>query len=209
MSPAYLSRPETLLANEVAFLGFILEQRIRRQTAILHVTRQLDGIEDLLITRAAADIAAEALLDFLAVSERIGAQRGGRRHYHAGNAVAALARARLVKRPLQHAQFAGFRERFYRLDGCALRFGKRHQARFHQDAIHEDRTGAAFAGTATFLVAREVEVVADEVEQPLVRLGTARDLPAIDRGIELKVRHRRPPAPVPARQGQRLPAALH
>jgi hypothetical protein len=195
--------------DEVAFLRFIVEQRARRQTAVLHVARQLDGIENLLIARAAADIATKTLLDFLAVGEWICTQRGGRRHHHAGNAVAALACPGLVKGLLQDAQFACLRKGFYGLDGCALRLGKRHQARLHQDAVHEHRARAAFAGTATFLVAREVEVVADEVEQPLVRPGAARDFPAIDRGIELKVRHRRPPARVSARQGQRLPAVPH
>ena len=198
-----------VFADEVAFFGFVFEQRIRRQAAVLHVARQLDGIENLLIARAAADIAAKALLDFLAVGERIGAQCGCGRHHHAGNAVAALACPGLVKGLLQNAQFARLRKGFHGFDGCALRLGKRHQARLHQDAIHEHRAGAAFAGPAAFLVTREVQVVANEVEQPLVRLGAARDLPAIDRGIELKVRHRRPPARVSARQGQRLPAVPH
>jgi len=198
-----------VLADEVAFFGFVFEQRIRRQAAVLHVARQLDGIENLLIARATADIAAKALLDFLAVGKWIGAQCCGCRHNHAGNAIAALARAGLVERLLQNAQFACVRKGFHRLDSRALCFSKRHQARFHQDAIHEHRTSAALTRTATFLVAREVEVVADEVQQPLVRLGTARDLPAIDGGIEQKVRHRPPPARVPARQNRRLPAVLH
>ena len=77
--------------------------------AVLHVARQLDRVENLLIAGAAADIAAQPLLDFLTVGEWIGTQRCGRRHHHAGNAVAALAGARLVKGLLQDAEFAGFR----------------------------------------------------------------------------------------------------
>ena len=177
-------------------LGIFLQQRGRGQSAVLHVARQLDRIENLLIAGAAADIAAEPLLDLLAVGKRIGAKRRGRRHHHAGNAIAALAGAGLVESLLQHAQFAGMSERLDRLDRRALRLGHRQQARFHQHAIDEDRTRAALAGAAAFLVAGEIEIVADEIEQALMRLGAARDFAAVDRRLELKVRHKPPPVPV-------------
>jgi hypothetical protein len=75
----------------------------------LHVTRQFDRVENLLVAGAAADIAAKALLDLLATGERIRPKRRGRRHHHAGDAIAALAGARLMERLLQHAELAGVR----------------------------------------------------------------------------------------------------
>ena len=182
------------LADEIALSGFSLGKDRRRQAAVLHVARHFHGIENLLVAGAAADIAAEPLLDFLAVGERIGAQRRGRRHHHAGDAVAALAGAGLVEGLLQHAEFAGFRQRLDGLDLRALRLRHRQQARLHQHAVDEHRTGAAFAGAAAFLIAGEIEVVAQEIEQALVRLRAARDLAAVDRGLDLELRHRRPRA---------------
>ncbi len=112
MSPAYLSAPDTLLgrveapdigADEAAVLLLVLGERGRGQAAVEHVAGELDRVEYLLIAGAAADIAAEPLLDLLAADERIGADRRGRRHHHAGDAIAALAGAGLVERLLQHA----------------------------------------------------------------------------------------------------------
>ena len=216
MSPAYSQPARHLarridaahgLADDIASSVSVFHQRGRRQSAVLHVARQFDRVENLLIAGAAADIAAEPLLDLLAVGKRIGAQRRGRRHHHAGDAIAALAGAGLVEGLLQHAQFAGRGQRFDRLDRRALRLGDRHQAGFHQHAVDEHRAGAAFAGAAAFLVAGEVEIVAHEIEQPLMRLGAARDFAAVDGRFELKVRHRPPPAQARAPAGS-APARL-
>ena len=182
-----------VLADEVAGVGLDLGERCRRQTAVLHVARQLHRVENLLIAGAAADIAAETLLDLLPVGVRVGAQRGGRRHHHARDAIAALAGAHLVEGFLQEAQLTAGGERLDALDGRALRLGHRQQAGLHQGAVDEHRAGAAFAGAAAFLVAGEVEIVAQEIEQPLMRLGGALDLAAVDDGLDLEVRHRRPP----------------
>ena len=198
-----------VFADDVASFGFVLQQRSRRKRAILHVARQLNRIEDLLIAGAAADVAAQPLLDLLTVCERICAQRSGRSHDHAGNAVTALAGARFVKGLLQDAEFAGFCQCLDRFNCRPLRFGDRQQTGLHQRTVDEDRAGAAFPGTATFLVAGQIEVVPDEIEQPLVRLGIAGDFATIDRCFELKVRHRPPPAQVRARPAARQRHALH
>ena len=157
-------------ADIFAVRHFIFGERRRRQAAVLHVARQLDRVEDLLIAGAAADIAAEPLLDLLAIGERIDAQRRGRRHHHAGNAIAALAGTGLVEGLLQQRQIALPREPFDGLDLRPLRLADRHQAGLHQHAVDEHRAGAAFAGAAAVLGAGEMHVVAQEIEQPLMRL---------------------------------------
>src|SRR4029453_1191471 len=80
-----------VLADEIAFLGFIFEKGGRRQVAVLHVTGKFDRVENLLITGAAADVSAQAFLDFLAVGEWICPARRRGSHHHAGDAIAALA----------------------------------------------------------------------------------------------------------------------
>ncbi len=181
------------LADEVAGFSFRFGEHARQQAAVLHVARHFDGVENLLIAGTAADIAAKPLLDLFAIGKWVGAQRRGRRHHHAGDAVTALAGAGLVEGALQDIELAGLGQRLDGLDMSALRLGHRQQARLHQHAIDEHRTGAAFAGAAAFLVAGEMQVVAQEVEQALARLGVARDLAAVDDRFETKVRHRLPP----------------
>jgi hypothetical protein len=89
--------------DEVTLLGFVFEQGVNRQAAVLHVPRQFDCVENLLIAGAAADIAAKPLLDFLTINEWVRAQRGSRRHHHAGNAIATLTGPRLMESLLQDA----------------------------------------------------------------------------------------------------------
>ena len=125
MSPAYLSAPDTLLGASMRrtlapmkapSAGSSSASALAGRRPLLHVARQLDRVENLLVAGAAADVAAEPLLDLLAIGERIGAQRRGRRHHHAGDAIAALAGARLVERLLQHRQLAGLGQPLDRLD---------------------------------------------------------------------------------------------
>ena len=189
-----------ILADIVALLGVDAVQHGHRQVAVLHVARQFDGVENLLVAGAAADVAAEPFLDLFAVGKGVDAQRRGRRHHHAGNAVAALAGAGLVEGLLQHAQFAGLGQRLDSVDPGALHLRHRQQARLHQHAIDEHRTGAAFAGAAAFLVAGQVEVVANEIEQTLRRLRCTRNLAPVDDRAERKIRHRRPQVRSTARQ---------
>src|SRR5262245_33363000 len=157
----------------MAFLVLIVEEGGRRQAAVLHVTGKLDGVENLLVTGAAADVSAKAFLDFLAVGEWICPERRRRGHHHAGDAIAALARACLMEGLLQYAELSGLCERLDCFDGLPLRLRERHKAGFHQNAVDEHRARAAFAGAAAFLVAAQIEVVADEIEQALMWLAVA------------------------------------
>src|SRR5262249_60642585 len=107
----------SVFSDKLPSLAFVPEQSRGRQRAVLYVARELDRIKDLLVAGAAADIAAKPLLDLLAIGERIGAQRRGRRHHHAGDAVAALAGTCLVEGLLQRAELAGLCQRLDGLDG--------------------------------------------------------------------------------------------
>lgn len=164
-------------------------ERCRRQLAGNHVPGDLDRLEYLGITGAAADVAAEALLDLLDARIGVLAQGRCRRHHHAGNAVAALAGAGLVKGPLHRCKLAGRCQPLDGLDPGPVRLSDRHEAGLDQLAVDEHRTGAALTGAAAFLGAGQVEVVAQEVEQPQMRRGPSLHRPAIDFKLEFEFRH--------------------
>src|SRR5208282_280714 len=60
-------------------------------------------------------------------------------------------------------------------DLAAIGLGAEHQARAHDVAVDDDRAGAAIARAAAFLAARQVELVAQYVEQGLLRLAEELD----------------------------------
>ncbi len=165
-------------------------QRRGRQRAVHHVARQFHRLEDLLVAGAAADVAAEPLLDLLVAHEGVGADGAGRRHHHARDAIAALAGAGLVEGLLENAHLAGPGQVLHRLDGRALHLGGRHEARLHQHAVDEHRARAALARPAAFLGAGQVQVVAQEIQQPQVGLRGAPHLAAVDGQFNLEIGHR-------------------
>ena len=100
---------------------------------------------------------------------------------------------------LQQAHLAGLGQPLGGLDGRTLRLGHRQQTRLHQYAIDDHRTGAAFTGAAAFLGAGKIEIVAQEIEQSLMRLGITCDLAAVDGRLDVEVRHMLPAVPGKAR----------
>ena len=162
--------------------GLVLAERGLGLAAVQDVPRQLHRIDDLLVAGAAADVAAQAFLDLVQVGGRVAAQRGRRRHHHARNAVAALARAALVEGALQHRHPVVAIEVVDRLDLGALDLLHRRQAALDQLAVDEHRAGAALAGAAAFLVAGELQLLAHEIDQPVVIGHVAADLAAVDGG---------------------------
>ncbi len=182
-------------ADHLVVLALVLGQRRGGPGAVHDVARELDGIEDFLVAGAAADIAAEALLDLLGSDERIGADGGRCRHHHARDAVAALAGAGLVERLLHDAQLTGARETFDRLDLGTGDFGGRNEAGFDERAVDEHRAGAALSRAAAFLGAGQVQGVAHEVEQPGGCRHRLRHGAPVDGGFDLEVRHSGPRVP--------------
>ena len=90
-------------------------------------------------------------------------------HQHAGSAHAALRSATSKKCLLQRMQLTIDCEPFNRLYARAFGLQHGHKAAVHQLAIHVNRTRAAFAFTATFLRAGQVQIFAQYIQQPLHR----------------------------------------
>src|SRR5690349_13630527 len=71
------------------------------------------------------------------------------------------------------------------LDLGALGFHREHETRAHHGAVDRHGAGAAVAGGAAFLGAGELQLVAQHVEQGLLRLAQELVVVAVDRGCDV------------------------
>ena len=83
---------------------------------------------------------------------------------------------------LQRVQLVAGRHALDGLDATALGLRAQYQARAHQPAVDNDAACAAVTGAAAFLGSHEPQVVAQYVEQRLLKLAQELDVIAIDRG---------------------------
>ena len=79
----------------------------------------------------------------------------------------------LVERLLQLRQLAVLREAFDCLDARAVGLDCEEHAALQEHTVDDHRARAAVAGVAADVAAREVEVVAQEVDEELARLDVA------------------------------------
>src|SRR4051812_6297066 len=145
--------------------------------------RLLDRLDDIHVSGATADVPLDRLPNLLLARARIGVEQVLGGHQHPRRAVAALQRVGLAEGLLERMQLAVAGEPLDRLDRRAVGLDREHHAALDRVAVVEHGAGAAVAGVAADVRARQVEVVADEVdEQPpcldlaLVQLAVDVDL---------------------------------
>src|SRR5262249_49123963 len=124
-----------------------------------------NGGDDIGVTRAATDIAGEAVTD-LALRARTPAQdQIARSDQHTGRAIAALQRVGLVKIAAQHSRYSIAREALDRLDLTLVAGDGEYQARARRLAVDEDRAGAADAVLAAEMRAGEIAALAQKIRE--------------------------------------------
>ena len=142
------------------------------------------------IARAAANMLVERFLDCalqFGAPDRLALQavdEGGRARDKAGRAVAALDGTGVDKRLLQRVLLVGGADALDGLDRTAVRLDGEHTARVDRAAIHDDRTGAAFAKVTALLRARQVRALAQHVQKRLLRLHRKRADLAVERQVD-------------------------
>src|SRR6185503_11821895 len=126
---------------------------------------------DLVVAGAAAQVAGQpvAQLGLARVGVLLQQRLGG--HQEARRADAALQRRVLDELALQRMQLVALGHALDGGDRPAVRLHAQHQARAHEAAVDGDAAGAAVAGRAAFLGAGEAQLVAQHVEQRLLRLA--------------------------------------
>src|SRR4051812_11152394 len=133
-------------------------------TAIaLPLGRAEDGVDDVLVPSAAAEVALEAEADVLLARVRILFEQVGGAHDHPGRAVAALQRVLLVERPLHRMQLAVPREPLDRGDVGAFGLHREHGARLDGLAVDVHGARTARRGVTAHVRAGQAESLAQEL----------------------------------------------
>lgn len=143
-----------------------------------------DGLLDLRVARAAAEVAGHGGVDLLARGMGIAVKQRLGRHDHSGRAVAALDGAGVDKRLLQRVRLVGGADALDGLDRAAVRLDGEHTARVDRAPVHDDRAGAAFAKVTALLRARQVRALAQHVQKRLLRLHRERAALAVERQVD-------------------------
>src|SRR5262249_39196556 len=131
----------------------------------------LDGLYDILIARAPAQIAVELRANRLFGRARMAAHEIERAHDHARRAEAALHAVAFLKCRLHGMQRAvSARETLDREDLRADRLRRENGARLHGFAVQMHRARAALAGITSDVRACEAESVAEEIDEERSRI---------------------------------------
>src|ERR687888_802740 len=133
--------------------------------------RRVDGLDDVLVAGAAAEVALEPAPD-LRVGQPVAvrAEELDAGHDHPRRAEAALERVALPEGLLQRMELAALREALDRRDLAAVGLDREHGAGLHRVPVEMDRAGAAERRVAADLRPGEAEVVAEEVDEQRPRL---------------------------------------
>ena len=129
------------------------------------VRRVLDGVDDVLVAGAAAEVAGDALPDLLLGRLRRVVQEVDRRHDHARGAEAALEAVLFPEAFLQGVQLAVLGQAFNRRDLRAIGLDGEDGARLGAAAVDEHRAGTALAGVAADVGAGQEQLLAEEVDE--------------------------------------------
>src|SRR5919109_3208022 len=128
--------------------------------------RRVDGLDDVLVAGAAAEVALEPAPDLrLGQPVAVRAEKLDAGHDHPRRAEAALERVALPEGLLERMQLALARETLDRRDLAPVGLDREHGARLHREPVEVDRAGAAERRVAADLRPGEAEVVAEEVDE--------------------------------------------
>src|SRR5215217_3805562 len=123
----------------------------------------LDGLDDVPVPRAAAEIPGQLVFDLLRRRVRIVGQERFRREQHPARAETALQRALLDERALNRMELAGEREPLDRLDRFPIRLVRQRAACTYGNPVEQNRADAADLYVAGALRPGQSEAVADDV----------------------------------------------
>jgi hypothetical protein len=140
----------------------------------------LNGGNDVLIPRAAAQIAFEAVPDLLFRRIRIPAQELARRQDHSGCAEAALQAVFVPESPLHGVEASIRGQPFDRGDLDSIGLNRQQRAGFHRLVVHQHRARSTDTRLAPYVSSGETKDVPEVVHEQQSRFDSALVLLAVD-----------------------------
>ena len=156
--------------TEKSFIAHFASTSSCFSSFLLRIDRRANRLVHLRISGAAAEIAAERFANFVFGGLGIVGQQPAHGHHESRSAESALRAAEIAISLLQCRQPAVVGDAFDGGDLLPLATGRQHGAREHGHAVDLHRAGAAGGVVASPLGAGQIEVLAQDVEQQLVRL---------------------------------------
>src|SRR5437899_11440440 len=155
----------------------------------------LDGLDDVRVPGAAAEVAADGLADLRLGGILVAGEQGAARDHHPRRAVAALQPVVLPERLLDRVQLSVLLQAFHRGDLRALGLDGEDRARLHRIAVEQHRAGAAVRGVAADVRAGQAQVLAEQVDEQQPRLDLHAVRSAVDGQLDVMPGHGyQPPA---------------
>src|SRR6266516_3282895 len=151
---------------------------------------QPDGVEDLRVAGAAAEVAGQCLADLVVARARIARQQIRGRDDQARSAEAALDRAGLGEGLLDGVQPAVLAQTFDGHQLVPVRLGGKDEACADELAVQQHGARSALALLARVLRARQTEPLAENVEQTLARPHVGLMALAVDGQLDSHCRQR-------------------
>src|SRR6266550_5668086 len=160
---------------------------LRRLGAGSHGPRRLaDGAHDVVVARAAADVALKGVADLVVARFGVAGEKVGGDHDHARRAEPALEAVLLPERGLDRVELVVGLHPLDRRDLAAVRLDGEHCAGLDGPSVEMDRAGAALAGVATDVGAGQLEVLADQLDEEPSGLDVRLARLAVDRERDVR-----------------------
>ena len=134
------------------------------------IRRVFHGVDDVLVTGAAAEIAFQPVTDLLFGRARILPEQSASGHYHSGRAVAALQAMAFPESFLQWVESAVFRQALDGGDLGAVGLNRQNGAGLDGFAVKQRCASAADRRLAAYVSPRQPGQVTDEMNQQQSRL---------------------------------------
>src|SRR5712671_1013154 len=155
----------------------------------------LDGLDDVRVPGAAAEVAADRLADVRFAGLLVPRQQRAPGHHHPRRAVAALQAVLLPERFLDGVELAVLLQALHGADVRAVGLYRQHRARLHRLAVQEHRAGAAVGGVAADVRPGQPQILAEQMDQEQPRLDVDSMTRAVHPQFDVMPGHgHRPPA---------------
>src|SRR5215470_3548461 len=180
-------RPQSGRARSAAVNPRVVRPRLRSRLPVrascpcFHVSRRrADGLDDVFVAGAAAEVRGNDIDQFLAVEVRTFLQNTDREHQKARRTEAALQGVVPHERFLHRVQPFTLLQSFDGADAVTFRLHSEHQAGAYRFAIDENCAGAADAVLAADMRADLTAIVADNIDERATWLDGHRVVLAVD-----------------------------